>query len=185
MFEQIRKSLDEMLARATKPEDRRTIMVRMKGTLVQARLGVDDLRDALEKTRRRLELEQRELETVRRRKQLAQGINDAETVAIAEKFEGAQNEKVRVLTDKLAVQEREVALAERELDEMKSDLRRAMASGPTVGNTGAASLDDPLGDEDGSRTAEEIDSLARQRARTDRDADAERRLEELKRKMGK
>lgn len=185
MFEQIRKSLDEMLARATKPEDRRMIMVRMKGTLVQARLGVDDLKDALEKTRRRLELEQRELETVRRRKQLAQGINDTETVAIAEKFEAAQDEKVRVLTDKLAVQEREVALAERELDEMKSDLRRAMASGPTVGNTGAASLDDPLADEDGSRTAEEIDSLARQRARTDRDADAERRLEELKRKMGK
>lgn len=185
MFEQIRKSLDEMLARATKPEDRRMIMVRMKGTLVQARLGVDDLKDALEKTRRRLELEQRELETVRRRKQLAQGINDAETVAIAEKFEAAQDEKVRILADKLAVQEREVALAERELDEMKSDLRRAMASGPTVGNTGAASLDDPLADEDGSRTAEEIDSLARQRARTDRDADAERRLEELKRKMGK
>ena len=57
MFEQIRTSLDEMLARATKPEVRRMVMVRMKGTLVQARLGVDDLRDALEKTRSRLELE--------------------------------------------------------------------------------------------------------------------------------
>lgn len=165
------------------------VMTRMKGTLVQARLGVDDLRDALEKTRRRLAAEQRELETIRRRKQLAQGINDAETVTIAGKFEAAHDEKVRILADKLAVQEREVALAERELDEMKADLRRAMAAGPTagptVGSTGAAPLDDPLAGADESRTAEEIDSLARQRARTERDADAERRLEELKRKMGK
>ena len=45
-------------------------------------------------------------------------------------------------------------------------------------------LEDPLADEDGSRTAEEIDSLARERARADRAAEAERRLEELKRKMG-
>ena len=55
VFENLRRSLDEMLARATRPEDRRLIMARMKGTLVQARLGVDDLRDALAQTRRKLE----------------------------------------------------------------------------------------------------------------------------------
>lgn len=185
MFEQLRRSLDEMLAHATRPEDRRLVMTRMKGTLVQARLGVDDLKAGLEQTRRKLAREQRELETVRRRKALAQGINDAETVGIAERFEAQHEEKARVLADKLAVQEREVALAERELDEMKTDLRKAMASGGTVGNTGAASLDDPLADEDGTTAAREIDALARERARTERDADAERRLEELKRKMGK
>lgn len=159
------------------------VMVRMKSTLVQARLGVDDLREGLEQTRRKLEVERRELDTVRRRKSLAQGINDAETVGIAERFEAQHEEKLRILTEKVAVQEREVALAERELDEMKAELRKAMASGPTVGMS--ASLDDPLAEEDGTKVSDEIDALARERARTDRAADAERRLEELKRKMGK
>jgi hypothetical protein len=183
VFENLRRSLDDMLARATKPEDRRLLMVRMKGTLVQARLGVDDLRSALEQTKRKLGAEQRELETVRRRKALAQKVNDAETVAIAERFEAQHDEKVRILSEKLAVQEREVAVGERELDEMKADLRKAMAAGPTTGMS--MPLDDPLADESGAKVADEIDSLARQRARTERDADAERRLEELKKKMGK
>jgi hypothetical protein len=38
---------------------------------------------------------------------------------------------------------------------------------------------------DGSMLGLYIDGLARQRARADRDADADRRLEELKKKMGK
>lgn len=183
MFDQFKRSLEDLLARATRPEDRRLVLTRMKGTLVQARLGVDDLRRALEETRRKAEKEQRELETVSRRKTLAQRVNDTETVTIAERFEAQHGEKLRVLTEKLAVQEREVAIAERELEEMKGELRKAMASGPTVGMS--ASLDDPLAGEDGSKVAEEIDSLARERARSDRDADAERRLEELKRRMGK
>ena len=37
----------------------------------------------------------------------------------------------------------------------------------------------------GARVREEINGLARERARADRDADAAKRLEELKRKMGK
>ena len=172
-----------MLARATKPEDRRLIMTRMKGTLVKARLVVDDLKSGLEKTRRKLESEQRELETVRRRKTLARGIGDAQTVAIAERFEAQLDEKVRILVEKVAVQEREVAVAERELDEMKAELRRAMASGPAAGMS--ASLDDPLADEGDARIGEEIDALARERARSERDADAQRRLEELKKKMGR
>ncbi len=184
MFENLRRSLDEMLARATKPEDRRLIMVRMKGTLVQARLGVDDLRSALEQTRRKLEVEQRELETVRRRKALALKVNDTETVAIAERFEAQHDEKARILAEKLAVQEREVAVGERELEEMKAELRKAM-SGTPLSAADTASLDDPLADESGAKASEEIDALARQRARTERDAEAERRLEELKKKMGK
>jgi hypothetical protein len=183
VFEQLRRSLDEMLARATKPEDRRLAMVRMKSTLVQARLGVDDLRRGLDETRRKLGQEQKELETVRRRRTLAEGINDAETVEVATRFETQHQERVRILTEKLAVQEQEVAMAERELDEMKAELKKAMASGPTVG--GSASLDDPLADEDGTRAQQEIDALSRERARQDRAAEAERRLEELKRRMGK
>jgi len=194
VFEQLRRSLDELLERATKPEDRRAVMARMKSTLVQARLGVDDLRDALEQSRRKLEREQSELLTVRRRKDLASGINDAETVAVAERFERQHEEKARILAEKIAIQERELGVAERELEEMKADLRKAMAGvGPGPAPAGAAPLEeppagqepDPLGDPEAARVRQEIDRLARARARADRDADADRRLEELKRKMGK
>ena len=50
MFEQLRRSLNELLERATKPEDRRAVLTRMKGTLVQVQLGVNDLRDGLQLT---------------------------------------------------------------------------------------------------------------------------------------
>jgi putative protein kinase ArgK-like GTPase of G3E family len=100
VFEQLRRSLDEMLQRATKPEDRRLLMVRMRGTLVQAKMGVDDLRDALAHSQRKLQAEQKELETVRRRKEMAVSIKDTETVAIAERFEKTHEERARVLTDR-------------------------------------------------------------------------------------
>ena len=76
VFEGFRRSFDELLSRATRPEERRAIASRMKDTLVQARLGLDDLRGGLAKTRQRLANEEQELATVRRRKQLAEGIND-------------------------------------------------------------------------------------------------------------
>ena len=185
MFEQLRQSLIELLERATKPEDRRDVLVRMKSTMVQAKLGADDLRDALAQTRRKLENEQRELITVRRRKELATGIKDVDTIAVAERFERQHEERIRVLEEKIIIQTRELELADRELDEMKAEIRKAMTGIP--GAARDTSLDGPLGDaqDQGSAVREEIDSLARERARADRDADASRRLEELKRRMGK
>lgn len=184
MFEQLRRSLNELLERATKPEDRREVLVRMKSTLVQVKLGVDDLRDGLAQSRRKLETEQRELATVRRRKELATGIQDAETVSIAERFERQHEERARILEEKIIIQTRELEIADRELDEMKAELRKAMSGVPS--SAGAESLDDPLAEPgENPRVREEIDALARARARADRDADAARRLEELKRKMGK
>src|SRR5437763_1020279 len=85
---------------------RSDVLVRMKGTLVQAKLGVDDLRDGLAQSRRKLEVERRELSTVRRRKELAVGIQDAETVQIAERFERQHEERARVLEEKIDIQTR-------------------------------------------------------------------------------
>jgi hypothetical protein len=186
VFEELRRSLEEMMQRATKPEDRRAVVTRMKSTLVQAKLGVDDLREALGISRRKLENEQRELATVRRRKELAAGINDAETVSVAERFERQHTERVLILEQKIAVQSRELEVAERELDVMKAELRNAISGIPASGGTrGGDPLAEPLEDTSGARTREEIDSLARERARSDREADAARRLDELKRRMGK
>lgn len=177
-----------MLQRATKPEERRTVMARMRSTLVQARMGVDDLRDALSYTKRKLESEQRELETVRRRKTLAAGIRDEETIKIAERFERQHEERIRVLTEKVAVQTRELELADRELEEMKAELRKAMIAAPgspSGGAPGGAPLEDPLEDPADRQMRDELDSLLRERARSERDAEADRRLDELKKKMGR
>jgi hypothetical protein len=148
-------------------------------------MGLDDMRDALTKARQRLALEEKELETVRRRKQLAEGISDAETAGIAGKYEQMHVERVGVLRQKVEAQEAELALAERDVGQMTAELKAVMsgtdpraAAPPTLD-----AADDPT--QASSRLGEEIDSLRRARARADAEADADRRLEELKRKMGK
>ena len=186
MFEQLRQSLNELLDRATKPEERRTVITRMKNTLVQATMGLDDIRNSHRMLEKKLEIERKELETVRRRRELAVGINDAETVAIAERFEKQHTEKLALLEEKFALQTRELDLAEREVADMKAEIRTAMIGAPGVTSSDADPLEDPLDDgPSASQTSAEIDALARARARADRVADADRRLEELKKKMGK
>src|SRR6478672_8865606 len=113
VFDGFRRSFEELLDRATRPEERRVVAARMKETLVQARMGLDDLRAGLEKTRKRLVAEERELETVRRRKQLAEQINDRETVDIATKYEEMHTQRVGVARQKVEAQEAELSLAER------------------------------------------------------------------------
>ena len=190
VFDGFRRSFDELLARATRPEERRAVASRMKETLVQARLGLDDLRDGLAKARERLSREERELETVRRRKQLAEGIGDRETSELGAKYEQMHSQRVDVLRRKVAAQESEVALAEQEVSEMSTELKSILAGGPPGaphGFAGAPISDAELGLDDtaGASVRSEIDALGRDRERADREADAARRLDELKRKMGK
>jgi hypothetical protein len=190
MFDSFRQTLRDLMDRATPPEERRAGLARMKQTLVTARLGLDDLRAGVAATRKRLEAEQRELETTRRRKGLAAGINDAETVALAEKYEAHHAERVAVYARKLDAQEAELAIAERDVAEMSAELKGAMlGTGPTATTLGA---DDRAAAEEAeeaagssTRVADELDAMGRARARSERDADAERRLAELKRRMGK
>lgn len=182
MFEEIRESLRDILAGRVAPEDRRAMMHAMKETLVRAKMGVEDLRQGLSSTRVRLGTEKKELETVQRRKQLAVNINDAETVAIAERYEKQLVEKVDVLERKLAVQEAELMIVEQEVASMMAELKAANAGVGSVPPASSASAD-PLADEPDPQA--EIDGLARARRRSATDADAEARLAELKRRMGK
>ena len=184
VFDGFRRSFDDLVARASKPEERRLVASRMKETLVQARLGLDDLRAGLEKARQRLAAEERELETTRRRKQLAEGINDRETVEIAAKYEQMHVERVDVLRQRVAAQEAELVLAERDVASMSSELKAVLAGTDPRGQgavADAAADDQP----DSAGMREEIDSMSRARERADREADAARRLDELKRRMGK
>jgi phage shock protein A len=200
MFDAFRRSLENLVNGSVSPEARREELSRMKDTLVQARLGVEDLRGGVAQTRTRLAAERRELDTVRRRKGLADGIGDRETVSVAERFERHYAERVEVLERKLAAQEGELAVVEREVAEMTEELRRAVAGisppgggaasgsvrggAAATGGAGSSGPADPLGD-DSAATREAIDALERERRRAERDAAAEERLAALKRKMGK
>jgi hypothetical protein len=182
-FDNFRKSLEDLMARHTAPADRRAVASQMRDTLVQARMGLSEMRDGLKKARLLLEREERELETVKRRRQMALDINDAETVAIADKFVATHGERVELLRRKVAVQEDEVRLAEADVDAMTRDLKSAVGgTGDFAPNVPSSSPDLDL---NGANVANEIDALGRARARAEHQARADAELEELKRRMGK
>jgi hypothetical protein len=182
VFDKLRASMRDLLD-STSPHERGAALARMKDTLATARVGLDDLRTGLDQTRARLVTERNELETVRRRKGLAAQISDAETVTVAERFETHHAERVLVLERKLAAQEAELQLAEREVAAMAGELRAAIRGTPSM-RTSEATLDASAATE-ASAAAEELDRMVRTRTRADRDAEAARKLEALKRRMGK
>ncbi|MBW7932291.1 MAG: hypothetical protein H3C62_01505 [Gemmatimonadaceae bacterium] len=190
MFDSLKSTIADLLGGRVHPADRRAVINDMKQALVAAKLGVEDLERGVDVTRRKLETERRELETVARRKGLAAGINDAETVTIAEKYERQHQERIAVLERKLEAQEAEAALARRDYDEMLTQLKAAAAGAGSVGAGGAPASttrepsDAELGLPDDAPLNAELDALKRRAAREARDADADARLEELKRRMG-
>ncbi|MGH7653966.1 MAG: hypothetical protein ACREN6_04820 [Gemmatimonadaceae bacterium] len=185
MFESLKATLHDLLNGRVAPTDRRAAIYEMKRALVSAKLGVEDLREGVEVTRRKLTVEREQLATVQRRKTLAEGINDAETIALAAKYEQQHGDHVAVLARKLEAQEAEAELAERELSEMMSQLKAANAG---VGSGAPAAprsvSDEELGLPDDSKLHAELDNLARTNKRNAADADADAKLAELKKRMG-
>jgi hypothetical protein len=197
MFDDVRQAFRDLL-RGTPPsgDARRSIVAQMRETLVQARMGLDDLRRGITETRARLTRERAELETVRRRKQLAASINDAETVAVAERYEKQHAERAALLERKLETQEAELAMVEREVSEMNTEFKLAAAGatpGVSAGTAGAsdaataaaaaAEVEDVLDDQAGLNA--EIDGLERARRRSEAESAADEKLAALKRRMGK
>jgi phage shock protein A len=175
MFERLRRSLADAISRASSPEETRAALAMMREALVEAKVGVSQLRATLDDTRAQLARERHELETVQRRGRLAVQINDAETVRVAAQFERRHSERVAVLERKLAAQEAELDLAEREVAEMAGQLK-AMVAGAGRGAVSTAGL--PNDEPDAANV------LRREVDRAAREAEAERKLAELKRRMG-
>jgi hypothetical protein len=185
VFDEVRQAFRELLHGNVTPEGRRELIGVMKDTLVRARLAMDDLRDGVEATRKRVERERMELATIRRRKGLAQGVGDTETVTVAERFEAQHVERLGVLERKLEVQESELALVEREVSEMKEQLKAALAgvgSGMRAGTVDAAA--DPL-DDGRAGLEQQLNEMKRAQHRANANADADAALEELKKRMGR
>lgn len=184
MFDDIRHAFQELLNGNVAPEARRAMLHEMRQTLIQARVALDGLRDGVKATEGRLAREKAELDTVVRRKALAEGIGDAETVTIASRFEAQHRERVGVLERKLDASLGELAMVEREVEEMTAQLKAAQAGVGSGLRTGVVDETlDPLGMADAALDRD-LRHLDRQQRRAANEAEADARLAELKKKMG-
>lgn len=207
MFDELRDTLRTFTSRLD-PDERRRMSIGMREALVHAKLAINDMRAAVAATEARLAAERTELETVRRRQGYAADIGDNETVAIAERFAAQHAERVAMLESKHMVQQQELTLAEREYDTMSGELRRVMSGiAPQASTPESAAarevnalFDEPAGAAHGAAhgTARDADSLGEalddplrdtpppsRRTRAEREADAEARLADLKRQLGR
>lgn len=186
MFEALKQTIADLLGGRIAPADRRAVIADMKRQLALAKLGVEDLAQGAEVTRRRLATERESLATATRRRTLAEGINDEQTASLAAKYEAQHEERIAVLERKLDVQEAEHGLAEREYDEMLKQLKQANAgAGSGLDARNAPLTDAELGLPDDAPLRRELDGLARSQKRHERDAAADAALEALKKKLGR
>ena len=184
MFDSLKQTIGDLLGGRVAPAERNAVIAEMKRALALAKLGVEDLAESAEVTRRRLDEERKQLETATRRRTLAEGINDVETATVAAKFESQFGERVSVLERKLDVQEAEHGLAEREYDEMLKQLKQAsVGAGSGLSAANRPLTDADLGLPDDAPLRSELDALGRSAKRNERDAQADVALEALKKKM--
>jgi hypothetical protein len=142
-----------------------------RDALLDLKLGLKDLKDAIQVTTRELESVKAELVTVERRGKLALDIGDQETVQIAASYAEKHRQRVGVLERKLGVQQDELSLAEREYEELSIRYRSAKQGIPPEAGPAAAGEDDPL-------LKARIDRQAAEKA-------VEAQLELLKKKLGR
>ena len=179
MLEGLKARLDQLLRNV--PGDPRAYAAGLKEALLEARIGIGRMRDALGATERELAAERKQLEDAERRGRLAAAVPDAETVQIAERFAVRHRERVGVLDRKLVVQREELALAERELAEMTEEARRAVSAHPSE-SLAAAWRDLEAA---GATRPETDDQLHAEAERQRRESAIEAQLAYLKKKLGK
>ena len=187
MFERLRDSLRRALDAATPPGDLRDLARQMREAVVEARVAVQEIQEARARTERAL-ARRPPAPGARRRGRLAGEIQDAETVAIAGRFAAKHRERVAVLEQKLTAVQAELALAQRDLEEMHAQLKTAEQGRPL--NQAERSAEAAWRDiqaAGGARPGTDVqdDLLKADLDRVQREAAAQRQLEELKKKMRK
>jgi hypothetical protein len=160
----------------------------MHEALVEARVSLGKMRDGIAVTERKLSAERESLADAERRGRLAADIGDHETQEVAERFAAKHQDRVAILERKLAAQRDELALAEREVGEMRTQLDAARANRPH--DEATARIESAWRDLEaagGVRPETDVnDELLRSKFdRATREAAAEAKLRELKKKMGR
>jgi hypothetical protein len=188
LFDRLRSQIDQILARGTVPPTPREEAVAIQQHLVALKLGLDDLRRGYAATERELAREREQLSAAERRGQQATEIQDAETVRIATEFIAKHRERVEVLERKLAVQQDEVAMAERDAATMLARLKQARQGLTAEGRTPSAEAAwRGLEAAGGVRPETDVESelLKTKADRAAMEQAAEAQLAHLKKKLGK
>jgi hypothetical protein len=188
MFNRLREALGRALEAATPPPDLGEIAARMRLAVIEQKAGVRHMQEDLVREEDLLRKMTAELVTSERRRELAAGIQDEETVAVADKFIAKLRERSAVLEKKVAAQREELALAERELGEMTTELQEAARRNPKLTSErsaeaawrglGRAGMDRPDLDL-------EAELLKGRMERSAREAEADAKLDEMKKRMGR
>ncbi len=159
----------------------------LRDAVIEMRAGLGAMRDALARTEQELDAERTRHADAVRRRDLAAGISDQETVEVAERFAARHQARSEMLERKLAVQRDELALAERELDELMTQYGAA-ARGHSTGTP--ESIERAWRDiaaAGGSRPGVDLDAELERAAEERRlhEAAVEAQLAQLKRKLGR
>ncbi len=188
MFNRLRDALERALAAATPPPDLGAIAAQMRDAVIEQKAGVRAMQEELDKAKALLAHQQDELATARRRREQAVAINDTETMEIAEKYITRLTERVAVLEKKVAAQREELSLAERDLAEMTAQLAEAAKRRPeTVSGRSAEAAWNELGKGGMDRPETDLEGelLEGRMQRAEREAVADAKLDELKKRMGR
>ena len=180
MLDGLKARLEQLLREGSR-SDPRAYVAGLREALLEGKVGVGAMRDALAATERELAIERKQLEDAERRGRLAAAVPDAETVAVAERYAVRHRERVGVLERKLLVQRDELTLAERELAEMGAEAQRATAGQPSEAIAAAWRDLESAG---GARPDEDARTLAEAEHRR-RESAIEAQLAYLKKKLGK
>jgi hypothetical protein len=180
VLEGLKARLDQLLRDGSRG-DPRAYAAGLKEAVLEARLGVRTMREALAAAERELEAERQQLADAQRRGKLAAMVPDAETVQIAERYALRHRERAGVLERKVVVMREELELAERDLSEMTSEARRAAAGHPS--ETIAAAWRDL--ESAGATRPDETERVQAEVDRRRRESAIEAQLAYLKRKLGK
>ncbi|HWA17346.1 MAG TPA: hypothetical protein VG817_13005 [Gemmatimonadales bacterium] len=153
--------------------------------MVEAKVAVAGMREALKQSEGQLTREQQQLADAERRGTLAAQIDDQETTRVAEQFVARHRERIGLLTRKLEVQREELRLAEADLDKMTTEWRGLKTGTGRTANQQAAWND--LEAAGGVRPETDLDGelLKHQIRRSQLDAVVDAQLDHLKKKMGR
>lgn len=178
-FDELRARMEDLLAEARRITDPREAASGLHGAMVEMKVALGTLREAVSTTERELAGERQQLTDAERRGRLAGEVGDAETVAIADRFMTRHSERVTVLERKLAVLRDELRLVERDYGELSNSYRAAkigVRPDPpprvTEGDLGMEPTDD-------------LEDLGRRTSREEMDAAVQAQLEALKSKLGR
>jgi hypothetical protein len=130
VFESVKARLERFFRDNTR-SDPRARAAALREALLEAKVGLATMRDALTATDRELAAERQHLAAAERRGRLAAELPDPETVILAERFTVRHRDRVAVLERKLMVQRDELALVEREVAEMLAEYRAARPGNPS------------------------------------------------------